>query len=480
MTHTDQQDWVRAAPSDVLHAVVALLVTAVVLLIGRFFDETIVAGTAQVLGGFRKFPDWLIEAISVLGNVLLVVLGTAGLIIGLTRRHWRLVTMAGCAAGLAAALTALVNPAIDATARLLPDSDLDVTVGRVPSAALLAAVTATVVVVSTSLPRRWRRAAWVLVVAMVLLRFLGEPLSLDALISTLLGWSVASAVVLVGGAPSRRPTASSVLSGLAQVGLQLDDLVPASVDARGSTPYFAHDDSGRRYFVKVLGGDERSADLLFRVWRFLQPRNFGDQRPFSSLRRGVEHEALVAVMARQFGVRTPRVVGLGTAEPNGVVLAYEAIAGRSLDQLPPGELTDEVLGQAWRQLAVLREHRIAHRDLRLANIFLGDDGTLFLIDFGFSELAAEELLIQTDLVELLTSSATIVGVDRAVRAAAQVIDADELATVLPWLVTSRLSGATRSAIKELPGRMDELTDAVARAATDSGPVGSRGRSPHAG
>lgn len=465
MEQSDRQDWVRAAPSDVLRAVLALSITLVALVVGRLFDQTIVTGAAQVLTGFRRVPDWLLDVISVIGSVLLVVLGVAGIVVGIARRHWLLVTMALGAAAASAALTALVNPVIDATAAWLPDSDLRVAVGRVPSAALLAAVTATVVVVSTSLPRRWRQAAWVLVVAMITLRLLGEPLSLDAIISAMLGWSVGSAVVVIGGAPSRRPTQASVVAGLDEVGLPVVALTPASVDARGSTPYFATAADGSRYFVKVLGGDERSADLLFRVWRFLQPRNFGDQRPFSSLRRGVEHEALVAAMARQFGIRTPQVVGLGTADPNGVVLAYEAVAGRSLDQLDPTELTDEVLTQAWRQIAVLREHRIAHRDLRLANIFLGDDGELFLIDFGFSELAAEDLLIHTDLVELLASSATVVGADRAVRAAAMVIDPRELTAVLPWLVPSRLSGATRSAMKQLPGRMDELTSAVTAATT---------------
>ncbi len=468
MEQVDRHDWVRAAPSDVLHAAVALVATAMVLVLGRVFDQAIVTGAAQVLVGFRRIPDWLVDVISVVGSVLLVVLGVAGLVIGVFHRHWRLVLMAMSGAAAAAALTAVINPAIDATAALLPESDLRVSVGRVPSAALLAAVTAAVVVVSTSLPRIWRRAAWVLVMSMIVLRFVGEPLSLDAIVSAVLGWTVGSVVVVVGGAPSRRPTSASVLTGLAEVGIELVELTPASVDARGSTPYFGTAPDGTRYFVKVLGGDERSADLLFRVWRFLQPRNFGDQRPFSSLRRGVEHEALVAVMARQFGIRTPSVVGLGTAEPNGVVLAYEAIAGRSLDQLAPDELTDEVLAQAWQQLSVLREHRIAHRDLRLANIFLGDDGELFLIDFGFSELAAEELLMHTDLVEMLASSATVVGAERAVRVASTVIDPDELAEVLPWLVPSRLSGATRSAMKELPGRMDELRETVASAANRSG------------
>ncbi len=52
---------------------------------------------------------------------------------------------------------------------------------------------------------------------------------------------------------------------------------------------------GTALFVKALGDDERSADVMFRVYRRLQPRDLGDEKAFSTLRRAVEHEALVAL-----------------------------------------------------------------------------------------------------------------------------------------------------------------------------------------
>ena len=39
------------------------------------------------------------------------------------------------------------------------------------------------------------------------------------------------------------------------------------MDARGSTPYFGVGADGAKLFVKALGHDERSADLLFRIYR---------------------------------------------------------------------------------------------------------------------------------------------------------------------------------------------------------------------
>jgi undecaprenyl-diphosphatase len=105
---------------------------------------------------------------------------------------------------------------------------------------------------------------------------------------------------------------------------------------------------------------------------------------------------------------------------------------------------------------VLRTHRVAHRDLRLANIFLSDDGDVWIIDFGFSELAASDLLLATDLAELLASSSAQVGVERAVDHGVRAVGAAELPTAVDRLHARYLSGATRTSLKENPGLLDDL------------------------
>src|SRR5439155_23283435 len=87
---------------------------------------------------------------------------------------------------------------------------------------------------------------------------------------------------------------------------------------------------------------------------------FGAERPFSSLRRTVEHEALLALTARSYGLRTPALVALATAEPNAFVLAYEKIESKSLDGVAVEDLTDSFLRAIWTQVAELHGHRIAH------------------------------------------------------------------------------------------------------------------------
>jgi undecaprenyl-diphosphatase len=214
--------------------------------------------------------------------------------------------------------------------------------------------------------------------------------------------------------------------------------------------------SGEPLFIKVLGEDERSADLLFRLYRRLSPREFGDEKPFSTLRRAVEHEALMALAARDLGVRTPRLRAFAAADPNGFILAYDAIEGRSLDRLEAEDVTDGVLAACWGLVAQLREHRIAHRDLRLANIFLDQDGAVWLIDFGFSEMAAADRLLATDVAELIASSSLPAGVERAVAHASATVDPATLTRALDRLHPWALSGATRAGLKACPRHLEEL------------------------
>jgi undecaprenyl-diphosphatase len=303
----------------------------------------------------------------------------------------------------------------------------------------------------------------------MLARSLAGPTAFSSIRALAVGWLAGAVVVVLFGAPPRRAGGLAIAGGLAAVGVPVRRIEQASLDARGSTPYFADAVDGRRLFVKALGRDERSADLLFRLYRWILPRDLGDESGYLSLRRAVEHEALVALAARDIGVRTPRFVSLATAQPASFVLVYEGIDGRSLDRVEPGDVDDDLLAALWGQVAIMRTRRVAHRDLRLANVFLAADGSVWMIDFGFSELAASDTLLATDVAELLSATSLHVGVDRAVAAAERTIGPEAVATATARLQRWALSGATRTALKERPGHLDALR---ARVAVSAGPAAS--------
>jgi glycosyltransferase 2 family protein len=462
---------VERSPSDVLRLGVASALLLLLLVVQAVFGDTLVTFAAELLRGLDALPDWIFETLVVGTRVLAIVMLGGGLVITVWHGRLRLLLTVVVAGLLAAGLAAILDTfAPDAGERIV---ELDNNVGPLtstgfPSALGVAVVSAVLTAAAPWLSRRWRRLGWVLVAGVTFTRFLSSSISFDSFRNALVGWFAGAAVLVAMGGPLRRPSGGALTEGLAAVGVPLERLEQASVDARGSTPYFGTGADGQRLFIKALGQDQRSADLLFRIYRWLNRRDLGDERPFSSLRRGVEHEALVALAAREAGILTPRFVAFATAEPNAFVLAYEAIEGRSLDRLQPDEVTDAVLGAIWEQVLRLREHRIAHRDLRLANVFLASDGAVWLIDFGFSELAASSLLLTNDVAELLASSTLQVGPARAVASARQALGPSVLGDALDRLHPWALSGATRTGLKERNGLLDELRREVGRAAMVDG------------
>ena len=309
--------------------------------------------------------------------------------------------------------------------------------------------------------RRWRRAGAVLLTLITLLRLI-VPATLPATlaIALVLGAVVGSGTLLMFGRPSGRPTQAAIAAALTGSGLPVAELEPAAVDARGSVPYFATLQDGSRVFAKVLGADQRAADLLFRAYRFILLKNVGDERPFSSLRRTVEHEGLVSLMARDVAARTPRLRAVATVGRDSILLTYDLIEGTSLDRVPDEAVDEQVLRGIWEQVAILRRHRIAHRDLRRANILLDREGAPWLIDFGFSEVAAGQALLDADVAQLLVALALQVGVDPAVDTAIATSGPEAVAASLPRLQPNTFSGATRDALKKRKDLVGQIREAV--------------------
>jgi undecaprenyl-diphosphatase len=464
------------SPSDVLRLVVATAVLVAAWLVQVLIGDRAVDSTRDLFRGLDTLPSWLVAAVVLTAWGGAVVLFVGGGALAVLYRNWRALAVAALGAAIALALAALLGWAHEPTAP--PVTDVGGAAGWFAdhpgvTELLVAATAAVATAAGPWVSRWWRRQAWGVVIALVVTRAIVSPVELSSLRALLVGWFAGALAVVVVGTPPQRPRGAAIADGLRAVGVPVRCLQQASLDARGSTPWFAVGDDGRRLFVKALGRDERGADLLFRLYRRLSPRDLGDERGYLSLRRAVEHEALLALAARDLGVQTPRVVALAAAEPSAFVLVYEAIDGRSLDRLDPGEIDDRLLRSIWVQVRLLRTRGLAHRDLRLANVFVADDGEVWMIDFGFSELAASDTLLAADIAELLAATSLPVGVERAVAAAVAELGPDVVATAAARLQPWALSGATRTNLKERPGLLDELrTRVVGLAETRPGSAGS--------
>jgi len=181
-----------------------------------------------------------------------------------------------------------------------------------------------------------------------------------------------------------------VHDALAAAGIEVESLVPAGMGGRSYARFFATASTGEELFVKVLGSEERSADLLVRLWRFVAFRGVQDELAFVSRKRTAEHEALLALMAAQAGVRVPHV-RLATRGLRGeVFIVEERVRGHTLDDVPVESIDDKLLERVWEQVERLHAARIAHRGLRRHNVLVDEAGEPWLLDFNLAEAAASD------------------------------------------------------------------------------------------
>jgi undecaprenyl-diphosphatase len=464
-------------PSDLLRLVVALGVTAIGFLLATVFNNVAEAITVEVIEIADSVPTTplVVVILAFLMFAFFLPFFAVGFLVFM--RRWRRLFLGLLASVLAMGLVWLVEAQLVSrfgAPSLIADppswvctDGTESGISCIPGSGVghIYYMAGGVAYFSSLVPwmtQRWRRFGWIAIVTLMVVRMIQAVTPpLDELLVVGLAYAIGAAVLLIFGMPDRRPRGAAAVKALQRSGLDVSELSRAAVDARGSTPYFAKLRDGSRLFVKVLTPEERAADTMFRVIRMFRLKGVGDERPFSSLKRAVEHEAVGSLKAASDGVKTPRLEAIAEIEPSSMLMAYTMIDGSSLDGVPPEALTDEVLEGVWRLVAKLRERRTAHRDLRLANVFLDDEGEPWLIDFGFAELAATDGQLRSDVAELITSTAVVVGAERAVANAVAGIGKDAVADAASRIQPLALSGATRDALKHQKGLDEEIRTAIA-------------------
>jgi undecaprenyl-diphosphatase len=448
------------SPEDVFRLVVFAAIAVLLAALTRWAEQSILGVEGDLIQLLDVLNDTVLRVVHGAAEIFVIMVGLGVYVVALSTKRYRLlgyVVLASIATyAVMSGIDALLDrgaPSVDN--RLLTGDDTGAS--TLNGVVQLSQLSAMFIVVRPFVGRQWRRAGIATITLMVLVElFLATELPVDLFLALPVGAMAGTAILLIFGRPDRRPTLGAITASLRDAGLPVSEVHAAKVDARGSTPYFATLSDGTGLFVKVLGAQQRAADLLFRIYRFFRLKNVGDDRPFSSLRRTIEHEAFIALMARDVGVRTPRLRGVVDVGEDSMLLAYEMIDGSSIDGVAPELLTDDMMRQVWEQIAILREHRIAHRDLRRANVFAQDDGVPWIIDFGFSELAVGDEILDADVAQMMASFAVVVGAERAVRTAVGAIGPEAVGRALPRVQMGALSGATQTALKAHKGLLEDV------------------------
>jgi uncharacterized protein (TIRG00374 family) len=455
-------------PGDVIRLIAGAAVLGCSLAVSAAARRWLLGPAAPVTGGLGSG----LASRVLTGLVQVACVAAAALVVAATlrRRRFRLLgglaVAAAVAAGIVAGIFWLVGDQHpDALADNLTRGSW-LASAAFPAPAVLAGAVAVIVAASPWMSRPWRRAAWLVLLLAAAARIVtGTILPMELIIAVAAGVTVGAGVLVAFGVPDQRIGAGEIAGALRSAGLPVESVRAAAVAAKGSRPFAASGADGERWFIKALGSDQRDADLLCRAYRAVRLRNVGDTRPAATLFQAVEHQALAGVMAERAGVVVPGVGRVVKAGGDTALLVLDWVDGSSLEQLPAGQITDDLLVRVWAEVDKLHQAGIAHRWLRAANVMVSQAGLPVIADFSFAELAATQRQKDLDVAELLASLATLAGEDRAVSAAAKVLGAGGVARAVPLLQPLALSAGTRRAVARQPGL---LTRTRAHAAAASG------------
>ena len=455
--------YVRSA-SDLIRLTAFAAVTLLLLAIARGTQETFLGIERDILELFSFVSPAAERVIASVARVVVAIVTLAVFIPAFVTRRYRLLgyVLAGnvvtglLLTGALAILDRGKLPTI--MSEIIDRAGLQVSA---VTPTVLAQLTGSFVILGPFVGLRWRRAGIVLITSLTLVEIVARAnLPSELVVGLAIGATSGCIILLLFGRPDQRPMVATVLGALHASGLPATELTRAPGEDRRSTGYFATLSDGSRVFVKVRSPEERSADLLYRAYRFVRLKNVGDDRPFSSLRRGVEHEALVGLLAANAGVRTPRILAVAAVGDESMLLAYAVIDGTTLDQLPATAITDDFLVGFWQQLATLQQNGIAHRDLRRGNLYADPEGGSWIVNFGFSDVAADDQALAADIAQMLVSLGLAAGAQRSVDTALQVLGVDALSVALPLLQPGALAGPTRAALKDHGDLLGDLRHLV--------------------
>ncbi|MDJ0952317.1 MAG: flippase-like domain-containing protein [Acidimicrobiia bacterium] len=285
----------------------------------------------------------------------------------------------------------------------------------------------------------------------------------DAIGALGIGMISAGAVRLGLGSPGGFPDPAIVASALAQLGVVVDGLRPATDQSWGTRRLVGHGADGSEIVVKAYGRDAADTQWAAKMWRALWYRDSGPA--MASRLQSVEHEALIALFAARAGMSAVEPLTAGLAGDDVAILAVRR-DGSALAGLDPATVSDSLLEEVWEDLALLHRADIAHGMPGTETIMITPGGHVFG-DFAAGSLGAGDR-IHMDVANLLFSLAAWDGVERAVATAQAGLGDERLAATLPYLQLPALDRRVRRQQAKPKNLIKELKEAVA-AATDTEP-----------
>lgn len=308
------------------------------------------------------------------------------------------------------------------------------------------------------LPARWRRSWWALLLAFVPIHLVvSAVIPARSLLGLAVGWFVGALTVLVVGTPALEVPLDGAVRALSRRGFVVSALTVVRPAGHGPLELSATDESGSVGVVELYGPNQRSGGALRQFWRWLKLRG-GETAPLqASLRRAVEHRALMTIAIGDLGVANTTTMAVAGLERGWTLYAHTPPRGTALDDAAEEGLVTSV----WGSLGVLHRHQISHGDLRRKEITV-DAGTALFGGFGNSEYGASDEQLQSDIAQLLVTTADKFGAEATVRAAIDALGKDTVLTASRRLTKSALPARICNAVSDPKAVMTAAREEVKR------------------
>ncbi|MBV8967424.1 MAG: flippase-like domain-containing protein [Mycobacteriaceae bacterium] len=309
------------------------------------------------------------------------------------------------------------------------------------------------------LPARWRRWWWALLLAFVPIHLVvSAVVPARALLGLAVGWLVGALVVLVVGTPALEVPLDGAVRALARRGFAVTGLTVVHPAGHGPLVLSATSTQpDARAIVEMYGPNQRSGGALRQLWQKLRLRESETAPLQASMRRAVEHRALMAIAIGDLGIANTTTVAVAPLERGWNLYAHTPTRGTPVENCASAT----PIGRVWESLRVLHGHQISHGDLRRQEITV-DDGTVRFGGFGNAEYGATDAQLQSDIAQLLVTTTDLYDAKSAVGAAIAALGKDQVLTASRRLTKSAVPSTIRDSVDDAKTVISAARDEVMR------------------
>jgi uncharacterized protein (TIRG00374 family) len=447
--------------NDILRLVLAgvflaIVITSSLITRGQWVAlEKSVSGIVGVLTPAQSNLVYLVYGAAILALPFAILIG---LIVG---RQWKLLGAYG-AAGLIAVLALSITGEGIAAPRW--HFDLSERLPTVVSQFLddprwIALLAAVLTVSGPWLPARWRRSWWTLLLAFVPIHLVvSAVVPARSLLGLAVGWFVGALVVLVVGTPALEVPLEGAVRALDRRGFVVVGLTVMRPAGRGPlilSATSAKPDSVA--IVEMYGPNQRSGVALRQLWQQLRLRGSETPPLQASMRRAVEHRALMSIAIGDVGVANVSPIAVAPLDRGWTLYAHTPARGVPISE--SAEATPVTC--VWESLRVLHDHQISHGDLRGKEITVAD-GVVCFGGFGNAEYGATDAQLQSDAAQLLVTTTAVYDAKSTVAAAIAVLGKEAVLTASRRLTKSAVPSRIRESVGDARAVMKAAREEVMR------------------